>query len=299
MSEDERVERPAAPPRGVRRVRRAASAPHELIRIVYRDPGHICERMTLYASERLAEPAGDWAQRVRADVPQAELRAIADRLEAQSARVAAIQGAVAGTPFYVALVPAYVNYLWEEVRMTLRVAALYGEDPSTLRVAAEVLWLRAAYPNLEAAEAGLRAVRAEPLADRPVQRRPLALWVQSVHRILVFGGFLAPPREPADRDWRLWLRHVMSVVLGAALWAFTWFFPATFMLAMAWGCESHARRLFRTSVTYYSGESRPARSPREVAARSGFRFGSLSVGAVRPRAHVAAAERGHRSAHGR
>jgi len=38
--------------------------------------------------------------------------------------------------------------------MTLRLAALYGHDPSTLHAAAEVLWLRGVYPDLDAAEGG-------------------------------------------------------------------------------------------------------------------------------------------------
>ena len=29
------------------------------------------------------------------------------------------------------------------------------------------------------------------------------------------------------------------------------------MIAMAWGCHTHARRLFRTAVEYYAGEKTP------------------------------------------
>ena len=50
-------------------------------------------------------------------------------LGTQSARIARLQGMVAGTPFYLALVPGYMNYLWQEARMNLRLAALYGRDP--------------------------------------------------------------------------------------------------------------------------------------------------------------------------
>lgn len=256
------------PTRASRRVRIAAvaSGSRELIGITYRDPEHLCERMTLFASHRLAEPAREWAQQVRAADPRAQLREIADGLGVQSRRIAGIEGAIAGTPFYVALVPGYINYLWQEVRMTLRLAALYGRDPATLRTAAEVLCLRGVYPDLEAAEAGLLAIQAQPPPQKPETRRPLKMWMRSIRRILVFGGFMSPPSGTPHHGLLSWLRDALGIVVGAAVWVITWIFPASFMIAMAWGCHTHARRLFRTALEYYSGEAIPAKSPREVAA---------------------------------
>ena len=71
---------------------------------------------------------------------------IADELRTQSARVARVDGAMAGTPFFLALVPGYVAYLLQEGRMGLRTAALYGRDPSALRTTAEMLSLRGVHP---------------------------------------------------------------------------------------------------------------------------------------------------------
>jgi hypothetical protein len=252
-----------APGRG--RATAARSVPRELIRIVYRDPEHICERMTLFASHRLAEPAREWAQQARAAAPITDLREIADSLGTQSARIARIEGAIAGTPFYVALVPGYINYLWQEIRMTLRLAALYGHDPATLRTATEALWLRGVYPDLEAAEAGLLAIQAQPLPPRPTTRRPVRVWIRSIRRLLVFGGFLSPPSGTPRHGLLSWLRDALGVVIGLAGWVITWIFAATFMISMAWGCHTHARRLFRTTLEYYSGEAIPAKSPRELA----------------------------------
>ena len=84
------------------RVRAAGAVPRELIRIVYRDPEHVCERLTLFACDRLAEPTRTWIQGARAADPQVDPREIADGLGVQSARIARIEGAVAGTPFYLA-----------------------------------------------------------------------------------------------------------------------------------------------------------------------------------------------------
>jgi hypothetical protein len=247
------------------RLSRAASAPRELLRLAYRDPEHLCERMTLFASSRLAGPSRDWAQRAQAAASPPDRREIAHDLRSKSARVAALEGAVAGTPFYAALVPGYINYLWQELRMTLRLAALYDRDPAALGTAAEALWLRGVYPNVEAAQAGLEAVQSEPVPQKPESRRSFKLWVASVQRVLVFGGFMSPPRE-RHSGLRYWARTIGALLLFAIVWVVTWLFPGTCMLAMAYGCGSHARRLSRAASEYYSGEAAPTRSPREKAA---------------------------------
>lgn len=268
VSDDLETGEVADPTRAPRRRRVAAAAksvPRELIRIGYRDPEHICERMTLFASRRLAEPSREWAQQARATDTRDDVRELADGLGAQSARIARIEGAIAGTPFYVALVPGYMNYLWQEIRMTLRLAALFGHDPAAIRTAAEVLWLRGVYPSLEEAETGLLAIHAQPLPTKPDTRRPLRIWIRSIRRILVFGGFLSPPSGTPHHGLLSWLRDALGVVIGLASWVITWIFPATFMIAMAWGCHTHARRLFRTALEYYSGEATPAKSARELA----------------------------------
>jgi hypothetical protein len=55
----------------------------------------------------------------RPDVPRA---VIAEEQRTKSARAAAIDGAVAGSPFLIALVPGYIAYLRQEARMLLRTA---------------------------------------------------------------------------------------------------------------------------------------------------------------------------------
>ncbi len=54
-----------------------------------------------------------------------------------TARAARIDGAVAGTPFLIALVPGYLAFLWQEGRMERRIAALYGHDPRELETCAQ------------------------------------------------------------------------------------------------------------------------------------------------------------------
>ncbi|MBV9195343.1 MAG: hypothetical protein JO168_14455 [Solirubrobacterales bacterium] len=243
------------------------SVPRELIRIVYRDPEHVCERMVLFASQRLAGPAREWVRRTRKGNPQTDLGKIADGLGVQSARIARIEGAVAGTPFYVALIPGYINYLWQELRMTLRLAALYGRDPAASVTAAEMLWLRGIYPSIQAAEAGLLAVQAARLPPKPAKRRPLRVWITSARRLLVLGGFLSPPSGRHHPTLLSWWREALGLTAGAVVFAVTWFFPATGMIAMAWGCHTHARQLFRGAADYYAGETTPPKTTRQRALR--------------------------------
>ena len=61
---------------------------------------------------------------------------MAEELRHQSATVARIDGAIAGTNYCVAIVPGYLGYLWQEAMMVLRAAALYDRDPRQLTTAA-------------------------------------------------------------------------------------------------------------------------------------------------------------------
>ena len=195
---------------GHRGVRVVTDIPRQMVRVAYRDPEHICERLTLQAVHRLAEPSLEWAQEARAAHPDGDLREVVDGLGTQTARIARLQGMVAGTPFYLALVPGYMNYLWQEARMNLRLAALYGRDPGILQTAAELLSLRGVYPTTQDAEAGLLAVEDAGVPPKPETRRPLKLWIECGRRMLVFGGFIGPPSGEAHSGWRARLRDVVG-----------------------------------------------------------------------------------------
>ncbi len=244
-------------------VRVVTDLPRQMVRVAWRDPEHICERLTLQAVHRLAEPSLEWAQAARAAHPDGDLQEIVSALGTQSARIARVQGMVAGTPFYLALIPGYMNYLWQEARMTLRLAALYGRDPGILKTAAELLSLRGVYPDADAAEAGLIAVENMGMPAKPDKRRPLRLWIDCGRRMLVFGGFMGPPSGESRRGLRAWLRDAAGLVIGIGMWAVTWILPVTFMIMMAWGCETHARQLFQRTRAYYATEGPSAEGPPE------------------------------------
>ncbi len=250
------------------RVRRIFGGSRELLRIVYRDPEHVSERLTLYSIGRLADASLEWAQSARstrADTPPAE---IAEELRIQTAQIARIDGAISGTPSLIALVPGYLTYLYQEMRMTLRTAALYGRDPRELKTAGEMLALRGVHPDVEQAEAALIRVTNTPMPERPTQRRSLRTWVHSAYLLLVFGGFMSPSAaKPLKRSILDRIRAVMSFLVAAAIWVLTWVVPFTFMIVMAWGCETHARRLGQRTLVYYDGDAASVDAAIALAAR--------------------------------
>ena len=89
-----------------RRIRRAFAGTRELWRIVYRDPEHVSERLTLYTAERMGDQSREWAESVQSDRAGTHTAQIADELRTQTAHVARIDGAIAGTPFFAFVEPS-------------------------------------------------------------------------------------------------------------------------------------------------------------------------------------------------
>ena len=106
-----------------------------------------------------------------------------------------------------------------------------------------MLVLRGVHPTVDAAREALVKVRDAPLPEKPTARRPFRVWVRSVNILLIYGGFLSAPSDDRDKyaHWRL--KAALGFVVGLGIWIITWVLPVSFMIAMAWGCESHARSL--------------------------------------------------------
>jgi hypothetical protein len=229
------------------------SVPRELARILRRHPRQLPERLMLFAVQRLGEPTRAWGQRVRAEAGERELaRRCAAELRATIAS-SRIDGAVAGTPFFIALVPAYVTFLWTQARMVLRIAALQGRDTSDPAIAAELLALRGVHPSVEAAADALAHLDDKPPAASGWRERGIA-WFELVRRILILAAF-AGPRSP-DEPRQSRLRQVVFTAIGVLIWLGTYVFPVTFMVVLAWGCNSSTRALGAVALDYYEVEAR-------------------------------------------
>jgi hypothetical protein len=265
MAEIRGVESAAPVRRG--RLRALFGTSRTLVQIAYRDPENVPERLALQAAERLAEPSREWAGRSLARRGGADAAVVAEELRRHTAAAARIDGAVAGTPFFIALIPGYLSYLWQEAQMVLRTAALFGHVPTTEKAAAEMLALRGIHPSVEAAQAAVVRVATAPLPPRPSERRALRVWVQSIRMILVFGGFLGRPDPAARARPHYRLRLVAGLLAGAAAWVVTSLLPLTFMVVMAWSCEHDARELGRRAQAYYGGEATSAEAAIALAGR--------------------------------
>jgi hypothetical protein len=237
------------------RIRGALRVPHGLLRQVLYDPTHLPERLTIYSVARQAESARTWAQRIRASEPDTPVAVLAERQRHRTVSTARIDGAIAGTPFFIALVPAYIAFLRQEVRFHLRVAALYGEDPADPHIAADFLVLRQVHKDRDSALAALDAVRANPLPPER-KRTPLKSWYEAVISILVLSGFIQASEdgEPARLTARQQVIRAVRFVVAATIFVLTCVVPITFMIAMSWTCESDARRFGQRVLTHYADE---------------------------------------------
>ena len=233
--------------------------------VAYRDPEHVAERIALHSTQSLGEPSLEWAQRVREEREGVPRAVIAEQLRTDSAKVAAIDGAVAGTPFLIALIPGYLLYLRQEARMLLRIAALYERDPRELETAAEMLALRGVHPTVDAARSALLPVRDTPLPEKPAARRPWRTWVRSIYVVLIYGGFLSAPSDKRKEGAHPWVKTAIGFLAFAmTVWVVTWVFPLSFMIAMAWGCDSSARQLGRRALIFY--DKKPDSAQAAIAA---------------------------------
>ena len=93
------------------RARNSLRVPGVLVRLARRDPHHIPERLTIYTVDRHADEARVWARRARDAAPESTPAVLADGQRRRATSTARIDGAVAGTPFFIALVPAYIAFL--------------------------------------------------------------------------------------------------------------------------------------------------------------------------------------------
>jgi len=86
------------------RVRDTLSEWRHLALVAYRDREHVCERLALQITENLGDDSLAWEQRVREERTGVPRAVVAEDLRIESARVAAIDGAISGTAFLIALV---------------------------------------------------------------------------------------------------------------------------------------------------------------------------------------------------
>jgi len=229
--------------------------PPGIVRALRADPDHAPELLMRFAVERLAGRATSWAQDARTAHPERPVEHIAHDIRRQTTLSSRVEGAISGTPFALALIPAYVAVLWDQAWMTLRIAALYGRDLQAPGLAAELLVLRGVHPTLAEAQDALDA-----LSTRPHQR--LRGGVRAIirlgRRVMILAGFMDPPDdgEPESR-----LKRAVLLALAGVLYLATWVFPLSFMFVMSHSCVVSTKRMGEQAVGFYQPDARALPPP--------------------------------------
>jgi hypothetical protein len=222
-----------------------------LLRLVRAHPERLPEYLVLFATHQQAPSVREWAERHPVALSSPEHDRLLREMRHDLLAFSRINGALSGTPFFIALVPAYLSVLREQARTALRIGALHGRDPGAPQRPAEVLVLLDVYPNVQAAEARLERIRLPSAADESSGLRQvggLRAWVEVVTQVLILAGFIEPsPDKTKPRR----TTRALRTALALALWALTWIVPITFMLFMAYTCEGRTRRVFDHALRYY------------------------------------------------
>ena len=200
---------------------------------------------------------------------------LAHELRSSAVGFARTNGALAGTSFLIALVPAYMSVLWEQARMTMKIAALNGRDVHEATLPAEILYLRGIYETPDAAARALSRLNAEPTRSESGFGSKLRSWVQLVYVVLVLAGVLWTPSDHM-RDSRVRSRRAVIMSNGfAVVWfVVTSIIPITCMIDMAYCCGSDTRVLANRAIEYYTNESTPGQRLRSSRARKRRRTGA-------------------------
>jgi hypothetical protein len=146
-------------------------------------------------------------------------------------------GAITGSSFYVAMLPAMLMIYCEQLAVVLRIAAIYGRDPGDPTRAAEILVLQGRYPDVAAAAAALRQVGRKPPRQLPSTR---SATVASALRQLPSMIGLQARRIKTPMD---------AVILIVEVGAFV--FPVISIPVWMYANARATRRLGEAAIGYY------------------------------------------------
>jgi hypothetical protein len=214
-------------------------------------PERMPEYLALFATQQQAPTVREWAERHPVAPASPEHDKLLREMRHDLLGFSRVNGALSGTPFFIALVPAYISVLREQVRTALRIGALHGRDPGGPERPAEVLVFLDVCPTVAAAQVRLERVRRPARDDERSGLRQvggLRAWIEVVTQVLILAGFIEPSSEKT-RPSRT--TQMLRTVFALGLWALTWIIPITFMLFMAYACEGRTRKVFDRSLRFY------------------------------------------------
>ncbi|MET8362518.1 hypothetical protein ABZU53_02960 [Micromonospora sp. NPDC005194] len=155
-------------------------------------PGFAPELLALEAVRALGPGAADWAQRLRARYPDAPADGLARLATRRYVRAAGAGGAAAALAGLFAPLAELASVLWTQANLVLRLAAVYGKDPTHSDRAADLLVLTLVHPDATSAQEALLA--AQTTGD-PVEgawpRAAEAAWRLAAPLTAQAGGWVA------------------------------------------------------------------------------------------------------------
>jgi len=132
------------------------------------DPRHAAEVSVLYALPQLIPHVEHWYGTNIAHHPTEPSDKMARRVLRHSTSVARRGGLITGSSFYVGMLPAMAMIYVEQLTAVLRIAAVFGRDPTRPVRAAEILVIQGRYPTVAEAAVALQG------AGRPASHRQAA-----------------------------------------------------------------------------------------------------------------------------
>jgi hypothetical protein len=210
-------------------------------RSLSKDPGHAQELAVLNTLPLLSPRVTQWqGEQVTDDSPE-RVNRLARRTLRRSVGQARRAGAITGSSFYVGMAPAVTMIYFEQLRMVLRIAAIYGRDPEDPARAAEILVFQRRYQTVAEADAALRS------AGHPKSRDHQPPWTRRT--------WIAVKQLPQMIGLQLRrIKYPFDVVIWAAEVA-AFFVPLMSIPVWTYATGVSTKRLGRAAIEHYQRTS--------------------------------------------
>lgn len=205
-----------------------------------RNPTRASEIGVLYSLPQLAPHVRRWWQKKSHSAPTDDPRRTARRVLRRSTNVARRGGLITGSSFYVGMVPAMAMIYCEQLVIVLRIAAVFGRDPTDPVRAAEILVIQGRYATLEEAAAAL----ARAGADRGVRSTGADTAVRAIQQLPAMIGL-----RVRRVNWR---SPIDVVVFGAEIASYL--VPVISLPVWAYASARAMRRIGRSAIDFYGGD---------------------------------------------
>ncbi len=202
------------------------------------DPLHAAEIAVLYTLPQLTPHVKMWWSKTSHTRPSDTSDRIAKRVLRRSASVARRGGLITGSSFYVGMIPAMAMIYCEQLIVVLRIAAVYGRDPSDPARAAEILVMQGRYPNIDEAAAALRAAGA---SSSHRSATDVSTFVDVVRQLPSIIGLRV----------RKYRRSPIDLVIAGAEVA-SYLVPVVSMPVWTYASARATRRLGHAAIDFYS-----------------------------------------------